>query len=58
MVCQNQIQECSRPISAGKAEPKGGEKRAIDPKGHGCDSLVVCKKAKSKTLSVDIGREG
>ena len=41
---KKQIQKPSRLISAGKAKPKGCEKRAIDPKGPKCGFLGVSKK--------------
>ena len=41
---KKQIQNSSRPISAGKAKPKGCERRVIDPTESKCYFLRVGKK--------------
>ena len=46
---EKQVPNPSRPSSAAKAKPKGGEERAIDPKGPKCNFLRVGKKQIQKS---------
>ena len=54
---EKQVPNPSRPISAAKAKPKGGEKRAIDPQGPKCIFLGFGEKQiQSPSLPISAGK--
>ena len=52
------FQKPSRLIAAAKDKPRGGEKRAIGPKGKNYDFGRDWYGADSKAISADISRDG